>query len=427
MGIDITRPQDMIVMPIVVENDGENPDDVEARLLRLAREVLDDDLFAREITHRVRVLLVNRLTGINIQRARRGLLEDPDDVLGRLQEVRISQEDVAALNPFLAFDRTLEFREHGGHYRLTFEIASSYFGLYYASRGLMLNNHDTRRHRIVQIDGLRILGDGDVGGAGNVTTFQRHRATSATEEAERCLWDSEQVSICHNVTVQTTDWHLDTHEVESQRFQAVTRRSQGDDTQKWVLMPQPDGKHVTIQQLSGLRYLAAGLPSADQSVVTKGAADGTPEPWELLPDVNGRNPVPMVHLRHQPTGKYLRAIGEAPNLTMVLSDAIDGWATFQLDPVGSIMRVKNVATGRFLDALETDTDGHNVFTQGRQDDQTQLWLYTIYDGVLFNIRQLSSRRYLDAHQVDVVDGRDWFHSAVMREDQQDNTQRWYLA
>jgi hypothetical protein len=76
---------------------------------------------------------------------------------------------------------------------------------------------------------------------------------------------------------------MDAHEVEANDFSVVTRTAQGNDTQRWVLLPGSDGS-FTIQQLSNARFVDAHEVAAnDFSVVTRTAQGNDTQRWIVDP------------------------------------------------------------------------------------------------------------------------------------------------
>jgi hypothetical protein len=85
-------------------------------------------------------------------------------------------------------------------------------------------------------------------------------------------------------------------------------------------------------------------------------------------------------------------------------------------------------TGRYLDAHEIGgTYDFNVVTRPLQGDFTQVWyrtpvFVTEYGDTVYEIMQISSGRFLDAHEIPQNDFR-----AVTRERQFNTTQYWWMS
>lgn len=89
-------------------------------------------------------------------------------------------------------------------------------------------------------------------------------------------------------------------------------------------------------------------------------------------------------------------------------------------PVATVYTAEQVSSGRYLDAYEFSND-FNVVTRPNQDDNTQRWVFTAVHGgpSAYRVQQLSSRRFLDAHE---NSGKDF--SVVTRTFQNNDSQRW---
>jgi hypothetical protein len=87
---------------------------------------------------------------------------------------------------------------------------------------------------------------------------------------------------------------------------------------------------------------------------------------------------------------------------------------------GNLVRLKQRSSGRFLDAHEISSLDFRVVTRPQQDNNTQLWhLDLITGGGGFTIRQASSGRFLDAYLSQTKD-----FQVVTRPRQDNETQIW---
>jgi hypothetical protein len=90
-----------------------------------------------------------------------------------------------------------------------------------------------------------------------------------------------------------------------------------------------------------------------------------------------------------------------------------------LAQVGTVHTNQQLSTGRYVDAHEIAGEDYRLVTRPRQDDDTQRWvLLPVGDGSV-TLRQLSNGRFVDAHE---IAGEDY--QLVTRERQDDNSQRW---
>ena len=110
------------------------------------------------------------------------------------------------------------------------------------------------------------------------------------------------------------------------------------------------------------------------------------------------------------SGAAVRSLDQAQNLT-----------------TGEYVYLIHKKTGRYLDAHEIGgTYDFNVVTRPFQGDFTQVWyripVYAREDGfIAYEIMQISSGRFLDAHEIPQNDFR-----AVTRERQFNTTQYWFM-
>lgn len=79
---------------------------------------------------------------------------------------------------------------------------------------------------------------------------------------------------------------------------------------------------------------------------------------------------------------------------------------------------------RVMDAYEIPERDFNVVTRGGQATNSQRWVLTDTGGGLFTIMQVSSDRYLDAHE---IGGPDFDFRVVTRPRQDNDTQLWCLT
>jgi hypothetical protein len=68
-------------------------------------------------------------------------------------------------------------------------------------------------------------------------------------------------------------------------------------------------------------------------------------------------------------------------------------------PVRVVTLVQDVGP-RFLDAHEIPQRDFNVVTRSPQNNDTQRWVLTQVQGTLYRIKQVSSGRFLDVHEIE---------------------------
>ena len=90
--------------------------------------------------------------------------------------------------------------------------------------------------------------------------------------------------------------------------------------------------------------------------------------------------------------------------------------------MGAVYEIQQVSSDRYLDAHETSGQDYSVVTRTAQHDDTQRWVVTRIDENEYTVVQLSSRRFLDAYE-SAPNG----YSAVTRTAQGNDTQRWIIT
>jgi hypothetical protein len=88
------------------------------------------------------------------------------------------------------------------------------------------------------------------------------------------------------------------------------------------------------------------------------------------------------------------------------------------DPLRGRHTIRQVSSGRFVDAHEHTGEDFRVVTRTAQNNDTQRWVFTQVGGV-FTMQQASNGRFVDAHEHDGEDFR-----LVTRTAQHNDTQRW---
>jgi hypothetical protein len=84
--------------------------------------------------------------------------------------------------------------------------------------------------------------------------------------------------------------------------------------------------------------------------------------------------------------------------------------------------VQQLSSRRFLDAHQSSGRDFAAVTRESKDNDSQRWLIGPGAGGRFSLTQMSSKRLLDAHEIEAKD-----FAAVTRPPQSDTTQQWTLA
>ena len=87
----------------------------------------------------------------------------------------------------------------------------------------------------------------------------------------------------------------------------------------------------------------------------------------------------------------------------------------------AIVTIQQVSSGRYMDAHETSNEDFRVVTRTAQNNDTQRWIMTSA-GASYTFQQVSTGRYLDAY---LTENQDF--QLVTRPAQNDTTQQWVLT
>lgn len=86
-----------------------------------------------------------------------------------------------------------------------------------------------------------------------------------------------------------------------------------------------------------------------------------------------------------------------------------------------IVTIRQKSTMRYLDAHEISSKDYRLVTRPKQNNKTQQWRITPLGSNVFTIRQESNKRFVDAYD---YDGKDY--GLVTRNNQNNDTQRWII-
>jgi hypothetical protein len=90
---------------------------------------------------------------------------------------------------------------------------------------------------------------------------------------------------------------------------------------------------------------------------------------------------------------------------------------------GGLYTIMQVSSGRFLDAHEIESLDFRVVTRPRQNNNTQLWRLIDFGGAFFTIQQASSGRLLEAYTTDTMG----FQAVTRPERPGNNAQLWRIV
>jgi hypothetical protein len=93
-----------------------------------------------------------------------------------------------------------------------------------------------------------------------------------------------------------------------------------------------------------------------------------------------------------------------------------------LTRIGGVYQVRQVSSGRFVDAHEIASQDFRVVTRPSQGNDSQLWAMLPADDGTFTVQQVSNGRFVDAHESAAED-----FSVVTRDPQNNDSQRWRIS
>merc|ERR1719453_2397600 len=102
----------------------------------------------------------------------------------------------------------------------------------------------------------------------------------------------------------------------------------------------------------------------------------------------------------------------------------------EIPQLEGIWTIQQKSTGMYLDAYPTDGAfqnglGFEAVVRPKQNDTSQHWIVTKRDGEVYEIKQESSGKYLDAwEQIDPLWNRNY--TTVVRPTQNNPSQMWYF-
>ena len=209
----------------------------------------------------------------------------------------------------------------------------------------------------------------------------------------------------YSVRQKSSNRFLDAHQNSPHDFSVVTRPAQNNDTQRWRFTPV--GMVHTIQQLSSDRFLDAHENTAkDYSAVTRGDQGDDSQKWVAM------------HVAVEPgVNRALPDPGEGPtNLEVESGIGVPG----RLPPSGiPAYTLQQLSSGRFLDAHQNSSHDFSAVTRRDQRNDTQRWVVAPTGNDGHTVVQRSSGRFLDGLQ---SAGNDF--SVVTGTAQRNDTQRW---
>jgi len=242
--------------------------------------------------------------------------------------------------------------------------------------------------------------------------------TRPSQSNDTQRWIVRPVGAVYTLRQRSNGRWVDAHEHSGADFRVVTREQQNNDTQRWVIMFLGAGEY-TIRQVSSGRFLDAhASASRDHSMVTRPGSSSDAQRWLIRASDAG-----SFTLQQKSTGRFADAHEIASKDFMLVTRPAQNNATQQwlLEPIETICTIQQLSNRRYVDAYRSQDHDFALVTRGAKNNDDQKWLFRARGSNLFTIQQWSSRRYMDAHE---IEGRDF--AVVTRPAQNNATQNWVV-
>jgi hypothetical protein len=128
-------------------------------------------------------------------------------------------------------------------------------------------------------------------------------------------------------------------------------------------------------------------------------------------------------IRQLSSGRFLDAheTSVEDHRAVTVPGAADDRQRWDLSPIGTVCSLRHKSSGRFLDAHEIVDFDFRLVIRPMQGNSTQRWVLLSSTGGSTTIQQLSNARFVDAHDTAAKD-----FAAITRPAEQDDSQRWHL-
>ena len=128
-------------------------------------------------------------------------------------------------------------------------------------------------------------------------------------------------------------------------------------------------------------------------------------------------------VRQLSSGRFLDAHETSvdDHRAVTVPGAVDDSQRWDLTPIGTVCSLRHKSSGRFLDAHEIAEFDFRLVTRPMQGNPTQRWVLLSSTAGSTTIQQLSNGRFVDAHDTAAKD-----FAAVSRPAENDDSQRWHL-
>lgn len=238
----------------------------------------------------------------------------------------------------------------------------------------------------------------------------------AAEQDGSQMWHVLLIGGVYTIQHQIHGRFVDAHPPHVNDSAVVTRPRQENDTQSWVFIDLGNDTY-TIQQLSNSRFMDA-YPSGDFALVTRPDQNNATQRW-VVTEVPFPPPPPRTYIISQQSNGQPVGVNPIADFALVTRPPPAGGDRWILSPIGAVCTLRQVSSGRFMEAYPSGENDSAVVTRPEQGDATQRWILTPLGNEIYTIQQLSSGRFMDAYP----SGENDF-AVVTRGRQENDTQRW---
>jgi hypothetical protein len=190
-----------------------------------------------------------------------------------------------------------------------------------------------------------------------------------------------------------------------------------------------DVETVALHEIGHI--LGLGHSSVAGTVMASGTAPNSTERVLADDDIAGIRQLYPPHrlaagaytIRQLSSGRFLdaRETSVDDHRAVTVPDGLDDSQRWDLSPIGTVCSLRQKSSGRFLDAHEIVDFDFRLVTRPMQGNSTQRWVLLSSTGGSATIQQLSNGRFVDAHDTAAKD-----FAAVTRPAEQGDGQRWQL-
>ena len=283
-----------------------------------------------------------------------------------------------------------------------------------------------KEHTIQQKSSMRYLDAHEVDDHGVVTRSDQGDRTQ--------LWRFDKLGYVFTMKQVSTGRYLDAHEFSNADYSVVTRKSQKNDSQIWLIYFTGSESTYRIKQLSSGRFLDAHERSnMDFSAVTRQFQNNDSQLW-LFRSAFGSNWTDggaiIIRMKQLVTQRLLDA-HEHSNMdfsVVTRQPQNNDSQLWSCDHLGDIYTITQSSSNRALDAQDDPGRDHGVFTTNATivgtnefSDRSKEWLILPDSDDSYSIRQVSGGRFLDAYESAVKD-----YAAKTRNNLVADNQRWII-